>query len=146
MRWANSESLLSEPTGEKGTNYRWEMNKVSRILSNLAKGKSLYDCNFEDVKSALSSVGIEEGVFTIDAGAGEHHYILDDTGYVTYLDRRIEFFNTNNWLNQGYQPGDVFNIYGKEYPIDENGHLHVSVTDEFTTSDVIYPTRTSEIL
>ena len=55
--WAASESLLAEHTGQKGTNYKWEMQKAGNILSALAQGKSLWGYRREEVLSTCEKVG-----------------------------------------------------------------------------------------
>lgn len=70
--------------------------------------------------------------------------MLKSDGSRINLDNKVEFLNSKDWTEEGYQAGDIFNVYGKEYVIDENGHIKVSVNDKFTTSEIIYPFR-SEI-
>ena len=54
--------------------------------------------NKEDVLSACKSVGFTTGFFSIDAGAGVHHYILQESGKVTDVDKEIEQLNNMNWI------------------------------------------------
>lgn len=56
--WAASESLLAEHTGQKGTNYKWEMRKASNILSELAQGKSLWGYSRDEVLVTCEKVGL----------------------------------------------------------------------------------------
>jgi hypothetical protein len=37
--------------------------------------------------------------------------------------------------------GDTFSVYGKEYAIDSSGHINVSAEDEFTSTEIKYPSR-----
>ena len=80
--WAASESLLAENTNQKGTNYKWEMCKAGNILSDLAQGKSVWGYLYsnEEVLSVCEKVGISPGFFSIDAGAGKHTYLLQESG------------------------------------------------------------------
>lgn len=66
----------------KGTNYKWEMRKASNILSDLAQGKSVWGYLYsnEEVLSVCEKVGISPGFFSIDAGAGKHTYLLQESG------------------------------------------------------------------
>ena len=139
--WAASESLLAENTNQKGTNYKWEMRKASNILSALAQGKSLYGFSREDVLSVCESVGFSTGFFSIDAGAGKHNYILQENGNILDVDKEIEQLNNMNWIEAGFKEGDTFSVYGNEYAIDSNGHIHVSADDTFTSTDIIYPSH-----
>ena len=63
---------------------------ASNILSALAQGKNLYGFNREDVLSVCKSVGFTTGFFSIDASAGKHSYILQETGKVIDVDKKIE--------------------------------------------------------
>ncbi len=139
--YAQSESLLAE---NMGTNYRREMGKAGDILSTLAQGRSLWDVLYsrKEVLSTCEKVGITPGFFSIDAGAGKHTYILRESGDVINVDNNIARWNNINWIGSGYKEGDTFSIYGNEYAIDSSGHIHVSVDDTFTSTEVKYPKRT----
>ena len=139
--WACSESLFAENINQKDTNYRWEMRKAGNILSALARGKDLYGYNREEVLSVCKSVGFTTGFFSINAGDGTHHYILQESGNVINIDKEIERLNNMNWIEIGYKEGDTFSVYGKEYAIDGSGHINVSADDTFTSTDIIYPSH-----
>ncbi|MDE5597572.1 MAG: hypothetical protein K2J04_07050 [Lachnospiraceae bacterium] len=139
--WAASESLLSENTGHTGTNYKWEMQKAANILSNLAQGSDLWGYKRVDVLSTCEKVGITPGFFSIDAGAGKHTYILEESGNVINVDTIIRNLNELNWIEDGYKEGDTFSVYGNEYAIDSSGHINVSAEDTFTSTQIIYPRR-----
>lgn len=138
-----SESLLAD---NMGTNYRREMGKAGDILSTLAQGRSLWNELYsrKEVLSTCEKVGIKPGFFSIDAGAGKHTYILRESGDVIDVDKNIERWNHINWIGSGYKEGDTFSIYGNEYAIDSSGHIHVSVDDAFTSTDVIFPRRSRQ--
>lgn len=140
--WAASESLLAENTNQKGTNYKWEMRKASNILTALAQGKSLYGYDKKEVLSVCEKVGLTPGFISVDAGAGMHRYILQENGKVINVDKKIEQLNNINWIEAGYQEGDVFSVYGKEYAVDSSGHINVSAEEEFTLAEIVYPRRT----
>ena len=139
--WACSESLLAEEINKKDTNYKWEMRKTGNILSALARGKDLYGYDREEVLSACKSVGLTTGFFSINAGDGTHHYILQESGNVINIDKEIDNLNNMNWIEIGYKEGDTFSVYGNEYAIDSSGHINVSTDDAFTSTDIIYPSR-----
>ena len=98
----------------------------------------------EDVLKTCASVGFTPGFFSIDAGAGKHTYILQEFGGVIDVDKNITRWNNMNWIEIGYKEGDTFSIYGNEYAIDSSGHIHVSVDDTFTSTDVIFPKRSTQ--
>ena len=139
--WASSESLLAENTNQKGTNYKWEMRKASNILSALAQGKNLYGFAREDVLSVCDSVGFKTGFFSIDAGSGVHNYILQESGRVINVDKKIEQLNNMNWKEAGFKEGDTVSVYGNEYIVDSNGYINVSADDTFTSTEIIYPSH-----
>ena len=143
--WAASESLLAENTNQKGTNYKWEMRKASNILSDLAQGKSVWGYLYsnEEVLSVCEKVGISPGFFSIDAGAGKHTYLLQESGKTINVDAKIKQLNDINWIEIGYKEGDTFSVYGKEYAIDSSGHINVSAEDEFTSTEIKYPSTGS---
>lgn len=139
--WVASESLLAENTNQRGTNYKWEMRKAGNILTNLAQGKDMWGYSREEVLSTCEKVGITPGFFSIDAGAGKHTYILQESGKVTNVDAEIKNLNNINWIEIGYKEGDTFSVYGNEYAIDSSGHINVSADDTFTSTEIIYPSR-----
>ena len=139
--WASSESLLAENTNQRGTNYKWEMRKAGNILSALAQGKDLWGYSREEVLSTCEKVGITPGFFSIDAGAGKHTYILQESGEATNVDAEIKNLNNINWIEIGYKEGATFSVYGNEYAIDSSGHINVSADDTFTSTNIIYPSR-----
>lgn len=139
--WAASEALLAENTNIRAANYKWEMRKASSILSALAQGKNLYGFSREDVLSVCGSVGFTAGFFSIDAGSGKHNYILQESGKVIDVDKKIEQLNNTNWIEAGFKEGDTFSVYGNEYVVDSSGHINVSTEDTFTSTDIIYPSH-----
>ena len=54
---------------------------------------------------------------------------------------KIKQLNDINWIEIGYKEGDTFSVYGKEYAIDSSGHINVSAEDEFTSTEIKYPSR-----
>ena len=135
--------MLAENTNQKGTNYKWEMCKAGNILSDLAQGKSVWGYLYsnEEVLSVCEKVRISPGFFSIDAGAGKHTYLLQESGKTINVDAKIKQLNDINWIEIGYKEGDTFSVYGKEYAIDSSGHINVSAEDEFTSTEIKYPSR-----
>ena len=54
---------------------------------------------------------------------------------------KIKQLNEINLIEIGYKEGDTFSVYGKEYAIDSSGHINVSAEDEFTSTEIKYPSR-----
>ena len=69
--------------------------------------------------------------------------MLLENGVIVDIDKRIDFMNRTDWKKQGYQTGDVINVYGKECIVDEAGHIKVSAEDKFTETEIQYPQRRS---
>lgn len=123
-----------------------EMLSIKGILSQLARGCTFWSSDYnKTAKDALKRVGITEGHFTVDAGAGEHHYILKENGNVDDVDNILEHLNTRNWIDAGYVQGQIFKVYGNEYTIDETGHILVSPDDGFKDTEVVYPKRIADM-
>ena len=76
--------------------------------------------------SVCEKVRISPGFFSIDAGAGKHTYLLQESGKTINVDAKIKQLNDINWIEIGYKEGDTFSVYGKEYAIDSSGHINVS--------------------
>ena len=63
------------------------------------------------------------------------------SGKTINVDAKIKQLNDINWIEIGYKEGDTFSVYGKEYAIDSSGHINVSAEDEFTSTEIKYPSR-----
>ena len=74
-------------------------------------------------------------------GEGKHTYLLQESGKTINVDAKIKQLNDINWIEIGYKEGDTFSVYGKEYAIDSSGHINVSAEDEFTSTEMKYPSR-----
>jgi hypothetical protein len=72
---------------------------------------------------------------------GKHTYLLQESGKTINVDAKIKQLNDINWIEIGYKEGDTFSVYGKEYAIDSSGHINVSAEDEFTSTEIKYPSR-----
>ncbi len=118
------------------------MCKAGNILSDLAQGKSVWGISTA-MRRYCPSVRKSDfsGILSIDAGAGKHTYLLQESGKTINVDAKIKQLNDINWIEIGYKEGDTFSVYGKEYAIDSSGHINVSAEDEFTSTEIKYPSR-----
>ena len=68
------------------------MCKAGNILSDLAQGKSVWGYLYsnEEVLSVCEKVRISPGFFSIDAGAGKHTYLLQESGKTINVDAKIK--------------------------------------------------------
>ena len=138
--YVQSEKLLAEGNSR---NYEAEMGKAGDILTALAQGREPWEELYsrKEVLATCEKVGIKPGFFSIDAGAGKHTYILQESGDVINVSKEIKYLSSTNWINAGYKEGDTFSVYGNEYVIDSSGHIHVSEDDTFTGMKVKFPRR-----
>ena len=51
-----------------------------------------------EVLSICEKVGISPGFFSIDAGAGKHTYLLQESGKTINVDAKIKQLNDINWI------------------------------------------------
>ena len=142
---ANNSLVLSNKnyyswTTSSGGKYTWTVNN-GRIGWAASESLLAYLYSNEEVLSVCEKVRISPGFFSIDAGAGKHTYLLQESGKTINVDAKIKQLNDINWIEIGYKEGDTFSVYGKEYAIDSSGHINVSAEDEFTSTEIKYPSR-----
>lgn len=110
-----------------------EINKLTRLIGDLAEDGSAFLVNtagFNDleVKEMLGKVGIKPGWFEVKSDSKTNKFYLLDNGLI-YPEYQVEAerrgFNIRNWFKDGYTRDSTFIIEGKEYKLDENGHLNV---------------------
>ena len=91
--------------------------------------------------SKQAEAGIHRKAIQMLLGVGKHTYLLQESGKTINVDAKIKQLNDINWIEIGYKEGDTFSVYGKEYAIDSSGHINVSAEDEFTSTEIKYPSR-----
>ncbi|MFL0198244.1 hypothetical protein ACJDU8_22165 [Clostridium sp. WILCCON 0269] len=110
-----------------------EISKTSRLLSSLAQDKTAFlvrtgGYSNTEIKEILNSVGIKPGWFEIKNGSQTNKFYLLDNGLI-YPEYQVEAerraFSQSNWFEDGYTSNSVFIVDGKEYKLDENGHLNI---------------------
>ena len=73
--------------------------------------------------------------FGVQFATGKYYIFLNNDGEI-YTEKRaldrIDMYNKNTWLNN-QSVGDKIMVFGREYPICEDGHIHVP-TEDFWTS------------
>ena len=89
--------------------------------------------------SKQAEAGIHQKAIQMLLGEGKHTYLLQESGKTINVDAKIKQLNDINWIEIGYKEGDTFSVYGKEYAIDSSGHINVSAEDEFTSTEIKYP-------
>ncbi|WP_163195770.1 hypothetical protein [Clostridium thermarum] len=110
-----------------------EINKLTRLITCLAEDGSAFEVRTggfgnAEIKDMLDKVGIKPGWFEVKSGSKSNKFYLVDNGliypqYQVEAERRA--FNGLNWFNEGYTRDSVFTIEGKDYKLDENGHLNI---------------------
>lgn len=110
-----------------------EINKIRRLITSLAEDGSAFLVNTAgfnelEVKEMLGKVGIKPGWFEVKSDSKSNKFYLVDNGLI-YPEYQVEAerraFNKYNWFKDGYTRASTFIIEGKEYKLDENGHLNV---------------------
>lgn len=115
-----------------------DITKTNELIDVLSSGKPIdkivdliriFMPNSKDVGARLQSLGIESGKFCEIEGYSEKLF-LDNSGWM-YTNEEIENlrkgYNTENWLKLGFgfTKDSAFTIDGKEYRLDNNGHLNL---------------------
>lgn len=139
---AFSESMLGNDRDNVSPECRGNTATTMSVISSLAKGSvgGLHMLDRGTVKNALANVGITPGKFSISVDGQEKVYYMADDGEI-YTEKRaldrIAMYNTNTWLNN-QSVGDKIMVFGREYPIGEDGHIHVPTEDFWTSSKCNY--------
>ena len=109
-----------------------EIDKVEKLFTYLGNDMSGY-CAYSsysntDIKDMLGSVGIKPGFFEIKNDTKSNEFYMTDNGtlYPKYdVDATRQALNTIDFSKEGYTKDSVFTIDGKDYKLDDNGHLDV---------------------
>ncbi len=109
-----------------------EVARTGRLFTYLASHKTGY-CAYssfskEEIKETLGSVGIKPGWFEVKSGSySNKFYMLDDGDiYPAYqVEAEKNGVNKSNWSKDGYTKDSKFILDGKEYKLDDEGHLHI---------------------
>ncbi|EPY2272910.1 hypothetical protein ACXAUS_001764 [Clostridium sporogenes] len=109
-----------------------EVARAGRLFTYLARDKTGY-CAYssfskEEIKETLGSVGIKPGWFEVKSGSySNKFYMLDDGDiYPAYqVEAERNGINESNWFKDGYTKDSKFILDGKEYKLDDEGHLHI---------------------
>lgn len=109
-----------------------EIERVEKFFTYLGSDMSGYCVRINyskaETKEMLARAGIEPGWFEVKSGPKTNKfYMLDDgTIFPEYqVKAELGAFNTRNWFNDGYTKDSIFIIDGKEYKLDDNGHVHI---------------------
>lgn len=109
-----------------------EVARAGRLFTYLASDKTGY-CAYssfskEEIKETLGSVGIKPGWFEVKSGSYSNKFYMLDDGDI-YPEYQIEAerngINKSNWFKDGYTKDSKFILDGKEYKLDDEGHLHI---------------------
>ena len=109
-----------------------EIDRVEKFFTYLSSDMSGYcvrsNYTKEETKEMLADVGIKPGWLEVKNGPKSHRFYMLDDGTI-YPEYQVEAhrgaLNTENYFKEGYTKDSVFIIDGKEYKLDDNGHLHV---------------------
>lgn len=126
---APSETIYAMEHGIK--DYCMEAQKYTAFFSGLAASSStmgLYHALSEnEVQEILSDLGIDEGFFTLNIGDVSHSYYYSGDGrvYAKYEYDGMYAGFTQADMRDEYDTGDEWQVNGKTYVVDKNGHLNV---------------------
>ena len=107
----------------------WEKKKIKKKDEKTGEEIAVEDYDWDKITKAVKS--FVEDYNDVVKEAGESN-------------TKIKQLNDVNWIEIGYKEGDTFSVYGKEYAIyaiDSSGHINVSAEDEFTSTEIKYPSR-----
>ena len=104
----------------------WEKKKIKKKDEKTGEEIEVEDYDWDKITKAVKS--FVEDYNDVVKEAGESN-------------TKIKQLNDINWIEIGYKEGDTFSVYGKEYAIDSSGHINVSAEDEFTSTEIKYPSR-----
>lgn len=123
---AFSESILGNDMKNVNKECRGNTVTTMSVISDLVQG-SIYGLDRETVKKALANVGIMPGKFNISVDGQNKTYYMNDDGQI-YTEKSakdtVAMYNRNIWL-KNQSAGDKIMVFGKEYTIGEDGHIHV---------------------
>ena len=109
-----------------------EIDKVEKLFTYLGNDMSAYCARTSysntEMKDMLGSVGIKTGFFEIKNNTKTNKFYMTDTGilYPQYqVDSTRQALNTIDFSKEGYTKDSVFTIEGKDFKLDDNGHLNV---------------------
>lgn len=126
---AFSEFILNNDKDNISTRVNQESVKTSCLISSLATGKGIgYELSRGEIKEYLGSVGIKPGEFKMSVDGKSRTYYLGEDGSVRSekeVQDLINVCNEQTWFTRGRQVGDTVTVFGKDYTIDETGHIHV---------------------
>ena len=104
----------------------WEKKKIKKKDEKTGEEIEVEDYDWDKITKAVKS--FVEDYNDVVKEAGESN-------------TKIKQLNDINWIEIGYKEGDTFSVYGKEYVIDSSGHINVLAEDEFTSTEIKYPSR-----
>ena len=104
----------------------WEKKKIKKKDEKTGEEIEVEDYDWDKITKAVKS--FVEDYNDVVKEAGESN-------------TKIKQLNDINWIEIGFKEGDTFSVYGKEYAIDSSGHINVLAEDEFTSTEIKYPSR-----
>ena len=136
---ARTEWVLGKGRENTSPECRGDMVSSMHILNSLINGSTgvLHMMDKAIVKKSLNNLGIVPGKFSVSVNGTEKSYYLTNEGKVyteKYVKDVIDMYNRNTWL-EGHSAGDVIMVFGKDYHIGEDGHIHVP-TENSWVSDI----------
>ncbi|EJO5349162.1 hypothetical protein NRP93_003320 [Clostridium botulinum] len=109
-----------------------EVARAGRLFTYLASDKTGYcaqsSFSKKEIKETLGSVGIKPGWFEVKSGSYSNKFYMQDDGIISGeydIEATRNGVNDRDWFRDGYTKDSKFILDGKEYKLDDEGHLHI---------------------
>ncbi|MFX0548552.1 hypothetical protein ACOAKC_04385 [Hathewaya histolytica] len=109
-----------------------EVARAGRLFTYLARDKTGYcaQSSFSkaEIKETLGSVGIKPGWFEVKSGNYSNEFYMFDDGIILGeydVEAKRNGMNEHDWFSDGYTKDSKFILHGKEYKLDNKGHLNI---------------------
>lgn len=121
-----------------------EVARAGRLFTYLASDKTGY-CAYssfskEEIKETLGSVGIKPGWFEVKSGNYSNKFYMQDDGIISSeyeIEATRNGINDRDWFGDGYTKDSKFILHGKEYKLDDEGHLNIPKGEGCLMRDLI---------
>ncbi|APF27610.1 hypothetical protein NPD7_2184 [Clostridium sporogenes] len=121
-----------------------EVARAGRLFTYLARDKTGYfaQSSFSqaEIKETLGSVGIKPGWFEVKSGNYSNKFYMFDDGIILGeydVEAKRNGMNEHDWFGDGYTKDSKFILHGKEYKLDDEGHLNIPKGEGCLMRDLI---------
>lgn len=127
---AFSEQVLNDDVNTVSAGTREDMDQTASVLSYMANGMGGEITRYTNsqIKESLNAVGITSGRFSVGTSDKSYTYYMGEKGEIfdeNKIKETITSYNETDFKKAGYEQGDKVTVFGKEYTVDETGHIKV---------------------